>query len=76
MVRRTIDVALLRRRTRRKDRGSRLGRLRAGIDEYVVDAPAVAEAMVASGVFVPLEAAHLASLGVQQDETAAGGDLP
>lgn len=43
--------------------------------EYVVDARAVAEAMLASGVFVALEAADLMPGRVDHDEPLAGTDL-
>ena len=50
-----------------------LRRLRRG--EYVVDAGAVAEAMLASGVFVALEAGDLMPGGVDHDEPLPGTDL-
>jgi hypothetical protein len=43
--------------------------------EYVVDAQAVAEAMLASGVFVALEAADVMPGGVDHDEPLAGPGL-
>ncbi len=60
MTRMRIDGAL----RRRLERG-----------EYVVDERAVAEAMVASGVFVALEAGQFLSVLAEQDETGAGRDL-
>jgi hypothetical protein len=50
-----------------------LRRVRRG--EYVVDAGAVAEAMLASGVFVALEAANPFSGRVDHDESLPGADL-
>jgi hypothetical protein len=50
-----------------------LRRLRRG--EYIVDAGAVAAAMLASGVFVALEAADLMTGGVDHDEPLSGTDL-
>ena len=50
-----------------------LRRLRRG--EYVVDAGAVAEAMLASGVFVALEAGDLMPGGVDNDEPLPGPGL-
>ncbi len=43
--------------------------------EYVVDPDAVAEAMLASGVFVALEAANLTPGRVDHDEPLTGPDL-
>jgi hypothetical protein len=43
--------------------------------EYVVDPSAVAEAMLASGVFVALEAANPAPGRVDHDEPLAGPDV-
>ena len=60
MTRMRIDGAL----QRRLERG-----------EYVVDERAVAEAMVASGVFVALERGQFSSVLVEQDETGAGRDV-
>ena len=60
MTRTRIDGAL----RRRLERG-----------EYVVNARAVAEAMVASGVFVALETGQLVAVLVEQDEPGAGRDV-
>jgi hypothetical protein len=59
MTRMRIDGAL----RRRLERG-----------EYVVNERAVAEAMVASGVFVALETGQLLSFLAEQDESGAGRD--
>jgi hypothetical protein len=44
------------------------------LGEYVVDAPAVAEAMLASGVLVALQAGDLAAVRAEHDEPFAGLD--
>ena len=59
MTRMRIDGAL----RRRLERG-----------EYVVNERAVAEAKVASGVFVALETGQLLSFLAEQDEPGAGRD--
>jgi hypothetical protein len=50
-----------------------LGALTRG--DYVVDAPAVAEAIVASGVLVTLQPAHWVPIWTLDDESSAGPDL-
>jgi hypothetical protein len=55
---------------------SRLGRPRIDVHEYVVDAQAVAEAMLASGVLVASQPAKLASAVVQQHEAGPRRDPP
>lgn len=59
--------------TRMRIDGALLRRLERG--EYVVDERAVAEAMVASGVFVALEWGQFLSVLAEQDETGAGRDV-
>ena len=59
--------------TRMRIDGALLRRLERG--EYVVDERAVAEAMVASGVFVALESGQFLAVLVEQDETGAGRDV-
>jgi hypothetical protein len=50
-----------------------LGALTRG--DYVVDVPAVADAIVASGVLVPTQPAHWLPIWTLEDEPAADGDL-
>jgi hypothetical protein len=53
------------------------GALRRRLDEgrYVVDPGAVAEAMLASGVFVALETGHFLAVLVEDHEPRAGRDV-
>ena len=60
MTRTRIEAAL----RRRLNRG-----------EYVVDPKAVAEAMLASGVFVTLQTGNVIAVLVEQDEPGAGRDV-
>jgi hypothetical protein len=53
--------------------GALLRRLERG--EYVVDERAVAEAMVASGVFESLEGGHLVAVLVEESEPGARRDV-
>jgi|SoiMethySBSTD1v2_1073268.scaffolds.fasta_scaffold665339_2 hypothetical protein len=60
MTRTRIEAAL----RRRLERG-----------EYVVEPRAVAEAMLASGVFVTLQTGNVIAVLVEQDEPGAGRDV-
>jgi hypothetical protein len=60
MTRTRIEAAL----RRRLNRG-----------EYVVDPQAVAEAMLASGVFVTLQTGNVIAVLVEEDEPGAGRDV-
>jgi hypothetical protein len=53
--------------------GALLRRLERG--DYVVDERAVAEAMVASGVFVALQGGQVAAVLVEEDEAGARRDV-
>jgi hypothetical protein len=64
MTRTTIEGALRR----------RLQQGEHGID-YVVDARAVAEAMIASGVFVTLQTGNVVAVLVEQHEPGADRDV-
>ena len=59
--------------SRTRIEGALLRRLERG--EYVVDERAVAEAMVASGVFVSLEGGHLGAVLVEESEPGARRDV-
>ena len=61
MTRTRIEAALLRRRLKR--------------GEYVVEPRAVAEAMLASGVFVTLQTGNVIAVLVEEDEPGAGRDV-
>ena len=59
--------------TRMRIESALLRRLQRG--EYVVDERAVAEAMVASGVFVTLESGQFVAVLVEENETGPGRDV-
>jgi hypothetical protein len=59
--------------TRTRIEGALRRRLEQG--DYVIDPRAVAEAMLASGVFVTLQTGDVVAVLVEEDEPGAGRDV-